>query len=162
MSDAKRRLLEKVLRGEMARQNQEAPLEARAPGTAIPLAPDQHLIWLSSQMAASEPAYNEPVTIHYRGALDREALERAFNEVIRRHEILRTTFAQVNSEIVQAVHDRLTISIPFLDLSKLEKQDREQEAGRIAVADARRLFDLGVGPLIRARLVKMEPEYHRL
>jgi amino acid adenylation domain-containing protein len=82
--------------------------------------------------------------------------------VVRRHEILRTTFAQVDQEIVQAVHDQLTIQIPFLDLSKLEKQQREQEANRTAVTAARRLFDLGSGPLIRACLVKMEPEYHRL
>ncbi len=162
MSAAKRRLLEKLLRGEVARQNQEAPLEPRAAGTAIPLAPDQHLLWLSAQMAASEPAYNEPVTIHHRGALNREVLERAFNEMVRRHEILRTTFAEAGHEIVQAVHDHLTIQIPFLDLSKLEKEEREEEANRAAVADARRMFDLGVGPLIRARLVEMEPEYHRL
>ena len=79
MSDAKRRLLEKLLRGEAARQNREAPLEPRAAGVPIPLAPVQQLFWLSSQMAGSEPAYNEPVTIHYRGALDRDVLERAFN-----------------------------------------------------------------------------------
>ena len=162
MSSVKRRLLEKLLRGEVSRQNWEAPLEPRVPGTAIPLAPDQHVIWLSSQMAATEPAYNEPVTIHYRGALDRQILERAFHEVVRRHEILRTTFAQVDQDIVQAVHDHLTIPIPFLDLSKLEKQQREEEAVEAASADARRVFDLGVGPLIRARLVRMEPEYFRL
>jgi amino acid adenylation domain-containing protein len=162
MSDAKRRLLEKLLRGEAARQNREAPLEPRAAGVPIPLAPVQQLFWLSSQMAGSEPAYNEPVTIHYRGALDRDVLERSFNEVIRRHEILRTTFAQIDQEIVQAVHDHLTIPFPLLDLSALEKSQRELEAERIATADARRPFDLGVGPLIRVRLVKMEAEYYRL
>lgn len=162
MSDAKRRLLEKFLRGEVARQTWDLPIEPRAPGTSAPLAPDQNLLWLSAQMAASEPAYNEPVTLHRRGPLDPEALERAVNEVIRRHEILRTTFAPVEGEVVQVVHDRMTIQIPFLDLSELPPEERERRANEIAVADSRRPFDLAVGPLLRARLVQMEPEYHRL
>ncbi len=161
-SGAKQRLLEKVLRGEVARQTWELPIEPRAPGTAAPLAPDQHVIWLASQMSASEPVYNEPITFHYRGMLDREILGRALNEVVRRHEILRTSFAQADGEVVQAVHDHLTIQVPYLDLSKLPRERGEEEANETAVADSRRLFDLGMGPLIRARLVKMEGEYHRL
>jgi hypothetical protein len=61
-----------VLRGEVSRQNWEIPLEPRVAGAAVPLAPDQYLIWLSAEMAGAEPAYNEPITIHYRGALDRK------------------------------------------------------------------------------------------
>jgi len=162
MSGTKRRLLEKFLRGEVARQNWEIPLEPRTPGAAVPLAPDQHLIWLSTEMAGSEPAYNEPITLHYRGALDRALLERSFHEVVRRHEILRTTFAPVDGEVVQAVHDRLTIPIPFLDLSRFSKEESERRANETARADCLRPFDLSVGPLLRARLVKLEPEYHRL
>jgi amino acid adenylation domain-containing protein len=162
MSGAKRRLLEKFLRGEVARQNWEIPLEPRAAGSPAPLAPGQHLIWLSAEMAGAEPAYNEPLTLHYRGPLDQEALERSFHEVLRRHEILRTTFAEVNGEVVQAVHDHLTIPIPYSDLSRLSRAESERRANEIALADCARLFDLGVGPLIRARLVKLEPEYHRL
>ena len=161
-SDAKQRLLEKFLRGEMARQTWDAPIEPRAPGVAAPLAPGQHLIWLSAQMTASEPIYNAPITIHHRGPFDLEILRRAFSELTRRHEILRTTFASVDGEVVQAVHDDIKIQIPFLDLSALSEASREQEANQEAVADALRLFDLGVGPLVRARLVKLEPEYHRV
>jgi amino acid adenylation domain-containing protein len=161
-SDAKRRLLEKFLRGEVSRQNWDAPIEPRTPGAHAPLAPGQHLIWLSSQMTASEPIYNAPITIHHRGLLDRETLERAFHEFARRHEILRTTFASIDGEVVQAIHDHLTIQIPLLDLSNLSKDQAELEANRMAVADSLRLFDLSVGPLIRARLVKLEPEYHRI
>src|ERR1700677_4751031 len=65
MSSAKRALLEKLSRGDAALQSREAPLEPRPAGAAVPLAPDQNLIWLSSQMAGQQPAYNEPVTIHY-------------------------------------------------------------------------------------------------
>ncbi len=107
------------------------------------------------------PSTNEPLTIHYRGEFDAAIFERALNEVIRRHETLRTTFATVNGEIMQVIHDRLPIQTPLLDLSKLSVEQAEIEANKAAIADAHRLFDLGVGPLIRARIVKMEQEYHR-
>ena len=147
-SDAKRRLLEKFLRGEVSRQNWDAPIEPRAPGVAAPLAPGQHLIWLSAQMTASEPIYNAPLTIHHRGPFDHQILQRAFNELTRRHEILRTTFASVDGEVLQAVHDQLPIQIPFLDLSTPARRRSPGAVKRIreAVADALRLFDLGVGP----------------
>ena len=167
MSGAKRRLLEKYLRGEAAKSTWELPLEPRIAGSPAPLAPDQYLIWLSSQMT-TEPAYNEPVTVHFRGPLDREAFERAFQEVVRRHKTLRTTFTSVEDEVVQTIHDYAPIQIPFLDLSNLAEGSREsealreKEANRVAAADARRPFDLAAGPLFRARLVKMGPELHRL
>ncbi len=161
-SEAKRRLLEKFLRGEVARQNWEVPIEPHAPGISAPLAPGQYLIWLSSQMTAADPIYNAPITIHRRGPLDRETLQRTFDEFVRRHEILRTTFTSVEGEVVQAVHQQLRISIPFVDLSMLPPEAREQEAKRLAEADACRPFDTAMGPLCRMRLVQLEPEYHRL
>lgn len=161
-SDAKQRLLEKFLRGEVSRQNWEVPIEPRADGSPVPLAPGQHLIYLSAKITAPEPVYNAPFTIHHRGPLDPEVLQRAFEEVVRRHEILRTTFASVGDQVVQAVHDHLTIQIPFLDLSNLPEHQREQEAIRVAEADGRRVLDPSLGPLLRARLVKMEAEYYRL
>jgi hypothetical protein len=63
-SDSKKRLLEKFLRGEVARQNWETPLEPRPPGDPIPLAPSQYQVWLHAQMASGAPLYNEPITLH--------------------------------------------------------------------------------------------------
>ncbi len=161
-SDAKRRLLERFLRGEVARQNWEVPLQERRPGDPVPLAPSQQQIWLHSQIAGNAPLYNEPFTVHYRGMLDRAALERSFEELLRRHEIWRTTFASLDGQVVQAVHPSLTIPIPFADLTALPREQREPEALRIAAMDARRPFDLGVGPLLRAQLLKLEDNDHRL
>jgi amino acid adenylation domain-containing protein len=161
-SDAKKRLLERFLRGEAARQNWEAPLEQRQPGDPIPLAPSQHQVWLHAQMAPGTPLYNEPITLHYRGTLDRAVLERSFHEILRRHEIWRTTFASVDGQVVQAVHADLTVAIPLTDLTGLPEREREREALRIATAEARRPFDLSVGPLLRARLIKFADDYHRI
>ena len=105
-SDAKQRLLERMLRGEAAGANKEEPIEPRAAGARVPLAPSQRQIWLHSQMAPDVPVYNEPITIRRRGPLDREILERSFQEIVRRHEIWRTTFPTVDGHVVQTVHQQ--------------------------------------------------------
>lgn len=161
LSESKRKLLERMLRGEAVRQSFEAPLEPREPGTPIPVAPAQQQIWLHSQIAP--PAiYNEPVTVHFRGALDRQALERSFQEIIRRHEAWRTTFASADGQTVQVIHPELPVAIPFHDLSGMPREQRESELKRLAGADARRPFDLGMGPLLRARLFQLSSGDHRL
>jgi amino acid adenylation domain-containing protein len=113
-------------------------------------------------MAPGLPLYNEPVTLRYSGPLDRDALERSFAELQRRHAIWRTTFASVDGEVVQAIHETLPITMPFSDLSALDPDQRAAQAARLATADARRAFDLNVGPLLRMRLVKFGVEDHRV
>ncbi len=162
LSSLKQRLLERMLTAEAQRQVTEAPLEPRAAHERVPLAPCQHQLWLHTQLNPQAPLYNEPMTLHFHGRLDREALERAFEEMIQRHEIWRTTFAYVDGEVLQAIHDDLPIQIPFHDLSSHPLADRELEATRLATADAHRPFDLSVGPLMRARLVKLDEEQYRL
>jgi amino acid adenylation domain-containing protein len=161
LSESKRRLLERVLRGEMARATWEAPVQARPPGTTVPLAPSQQHVWLDSQMGDTRFVYNEPVTIHYHGPLDPRVFERSFHEFLRRHEIWRTTFASVDGQVVQVVHPQMAIDIPFCDLSGLPPEDGEAEATRIATADARHPFDLAVGPLLRGRLFKLREDRYR-
>ena len=161
-SDSKKRLLDRFLRGETVHQCARGPREPRQPGDPVPLAPSQQQVWLHAQMAPGLPLYNEPLTLHYRGALDRKALEASFRELLRRHEIWRTTFASVDGQTVQNVHPDLTISIPFSDLTGLPPERREREALRIAGMDARRPFDLGLGPLVRVRLVKLAQDYYRI
>ena len=162
LSALKQRLLERMLTVEAQRQVRESPLEPRAAHERVPLAPCQHQIWLHTQLNPQAPLYNEPMTLHFHGCLDREALERAFEEMIQRHEIWRTTFAYVDGEVLQAIHDHLPIQIPFHDLSSYPEADREMEATRLATVDARRPFDLSVGPLMRARLIKLDEEQYRL
>jgi amino acid adenylation domain-containing protein len=162
LSPLKQRLLERMLRAEAQRQLQESPIDPREPATRVPLAPCQQQIWLHAQLDPLAPIYNETMTLHFRGELDRPALERAMEEMIQRHEIWRTTFAYVDGQVIQVIHDRLPIQIPFHDLTGVPEAGREQEATRLATADAHRPFDLGVGPLMRARLVKLNADQFRL
>jgi len=161
VSELKRRLLDRVLRGEMARTIWEAPVQPRTLGTKVPLAPSQQQVWLHSQMGDTRFVYNEPITIHYRAPLDEGAFRRSFHEFLRRHEIWRTTFASVDGQVVQVVHPHLDIEIPLCDLTTLPSEAREAEAMRIATADARRPFDLAVGPLLRGRLFKLCGDRYR-
>src|SRR5579864_1251793 len=97
-SDAKRKLLEKYLRGEVGARAETQRIGRRPEGERIPLSHAQEQVWVHAQIAPEIPLYNEPVTIHYSGPLDVAALERAFNEILRRHEAWRTCFVVVNGQ----------------------------------------------------------------
>ena len=89
-----------------------------------------------------------------------DALERSFNEVVRRHEALRTTFAEMDGRPVQIIADSLTIGLRIDDLSALPEDDREAEAARLANLEAQQPFDLRSGPLLRTRLLKLAEDHH--
>ncbi len=127
----------------------------RGPGP-VPLSSSQRQMWLHSRLAGDLPLYNEPFTIHRNGPLDPACLTRSLNEVIRRHEILRTVFPTVNGEPVQLVQPKLEIEVEFGQAAS------EAEALEMATADALLPFDLTTGPLIRARVVRLGDEIYRI
>jgi len=162
ISEQKRKLLEQYLR-----QRSEEPIVAetiprRAPGAVIPLTFAQQQVWLHAQLAPDTPVYNEPFTVHRKGPLNVAALERSFTEVIRRHEAWRTTFARVDGQPVQVIHPPFEIKLPVVDLRNLSESERVAAALQLATEDARQPFDLAKLPLLRARLVRLADEEHRL
>ena len=96
------------------------------------------------------------------GTFSLTVLERTFNEILRRHEIWRTSFEIVEDEIVQRVHPELRIRLAFDDLTSLPSSERDGEALRMASEDARQQIDLRDAPLFRARVVKLAEDEHRL
>jgi Condensation domain/Phosphopantetheine attachment site len=129
---------------------------AKRGGGPFPLSLNQRQLWLHSQLAPDVPLYNEPFTIHRRGPVDTASLTRSLNEVIRRHDILRTTFPIVDGEPVQVIRPEFEIQIMAHQLNS------ESRAIELATEDALRPFDLARGPLIRARLVRFAETDHRL
>jgi hypothetical protein len=103
-----------------------------------------------------------PTQIRLTGKLNVTSLERAINEVVRRHEVLRTTFRTVNGEPVQVVAPAQPVRLPILDLSQIGEAERQRETDRHAIAEARRPFDLRQGPVWRARLVRLAAAEHVL
>lgn len=122
----------------------------------------QQRLWFLQQMSPSSVAYNMPFNSRLSGKLDTDAFRRAFGEVVRRHEILRTSFEVMNGQPVQIISDLASPSLPVLDLSILPADEREREVVRLATEDAQRPFDLSHAPLFRARLVRLEQDEHVL
>jgi amino acid adenylation domain-containing protein len=162
LSDAKRQLLERYLAGARVTRTVE-PDPNRALGDPLPLTFAQQQVWLHAQMASDVPFYNETITIYRHGPLDLKVLERCLLEIIRRHEILRTTFDTIAGRPVQIVQPPpKTFLVPIVDLRHLPEGEREGEAVRLATTDARRLFDLKTGPSLRILVVRLEDEQFRL
>jgi amino acid adenylation domain-containing protein len=164
LNEARRKqLLESYFRTHLeASSEQPSQITPRAPGAAMPLTFAQQQLWLHAQLAPNTALYNEPLTVRHRGLLNVPALERAFNEIVRRHEAWRTTFPVVDGEPLQRVGPPFPVDLPEIDLRALASAEREEEAVRLATADARLPFDLASGPLFRAKLVRLDEEEHRL
>ena len=128
----------------------------------LPLSFAQEQLWLLYQLNPDTPVYNEPLTIRLTGWIDVTALEQSLNAVIRRHEVLRTTFSTVNGQPVQVIHPAATLKLPVVDLQVLPSLERETEALRIATLEARKPFDLTSGPLLRATLIQLSEVDYRL
>ena len=164
-ADLRRRLMERMLRGEAsleAATAQPDPIRPRDPSRPLPLTREQNQLWLHAEMAPQTPLYNEAFTVHRRGAYDHRALEQALTEIVRRHEIWRTSFREEKGELRQHVAAPFDVSLPIIDLSHLPDGEREAEAVRLATEDARAPIDLETAPLFRGRVVKFAADEHRL
>jgi amino acid adenylation domain-containing protein len=120
----------------------------------------QHRLWFLDQLEPGSPAYNIPIAVRIAGELDVPALGRALNEVVRRHESLRTTFAAIDGKPVQVIAPSLSLPLEVEDLSSLPQDAREAEVARRLREEARAPFDLARGPLVRASLLRLGPAEH--
>jgi amino acid adenylation domain-containing protein len=127
-----------------------------------PLSFSQERLWFLDELDPGVPIYNLYGSNEFRKPLDVEALQRAFTEVVRRHEILRTTFQGVEGIAVQIIAPPSPFPLPVIDLSGLPPPERAKEANRLEVEEARAPFDLRKGPLLRAKLVRFQDSHHRL
>ena len=122
-------------------------------GSRLPLSFAQQRLWFLDRLEPDSPLYNLPTAMRLRGELDRAALERALQEIVRRHEVLRTTFHTVDGEPVQFISPPETtaqlVSLTFDDLSALSEERREQKARGIVQTEAQAPFSLQEGPLVR-------------
>ena len=137
---------------------QAVPIKPASRTEPIPLSFTQQQLWLIDQLEPGNAAYNVPVIMRLAGLLDVAVLRESLNEIVRRHEALRTTFVVVDEQPIQVIAAALTLHLPIVDLRQLAKLDCEEESQRLARAEARRPFDLAQGPLIRATLLWPEAE----
>ncbi|HTR38616.1 MAG TPA: amino acid adenylation domain-containing protein [Bryobacteraceae bacterium] len=128
----------------------------------LPLAFEQRRLWFLQQLHASSPVYNIPLAVRFSGDLNTGVLQRALTEVAMRHEALRVSFTLDAGEVVQRIAPRIEVSMPEIDLAPLTADQREAELQRIKIAEAELPFDLGRGPLIRAKLLRLSSREHFL
>ncbi|HYG65511.1 MAG TPA: amino acid adenylation domain-containing protein, partial [Thermoanaerobaculia bacterium] len=136
------------------------PIERTALDEPPPLSFAQQRLWFIQQMEPESSAYNLATPWRVRGLLEVDVLARSLREIVRRHEVLRTTFESRQGGTVQIVH---TVDLRFLaliDLSALPAPRRWAESSRLTRAEARRPFDMERGPLLRTALLRLEPEEH--
>ena len=163
LSDAKRELVAQMLRGKAGlRPQQRGAIERRPAGAIVPLSAAQRQVWLHATMAPDVPLYNESITIHRLGRFDLAAMAASLQEILRRHEIWRTSFALDGAEPIQIVHPEVPLRLPVDDVSHLPEAERDAAALAIGTADAILPIDLATAPLFRARIVKLAGEEHRL
>jgi amino acid adenylation domain-containing protein len=134
------------------------PITPVSRDAALPLSFAQQRLWFLDQLEPHSPLYNNPSAFRLKGWLDINALERSLNEIIRRHEALRTSFSMADGQPVQIIAPHLTLSIPLTDLRHLPEAERAAQARRLAVEAARSPFDLSQGLLLRASLVQLDDD----
>ena len=136
----------------------EPPIERVPRSGLLPLSFSQERLWFLDRLQPGSAAYNMPVAARLRGVLAPALLARSLNEIVRRHDALRTTFGAADGQPFQRIAVRLEIPLPLLDLSGLAAAEREAELGRQMAAEAAAPFDLERGPLLRARLCRLAAE----
>ncbi|HEU0054941.1 MAG TPA: condensation domain-containing protein, partial [Longimicrobium sp.] len=128
----------------------------------LPLSFAQERLWFIARLQPDSPAYNMPFVLHLDGALDAGALGRALEEIVRRHETLRTVFRQGEIGPVQVVLPPPSIDLTPVDLSALGDEEREAEAARLADEEAKLPFDLATSAPVRFGLLRLGEAEHRL
>ncbi len=128
----------------------------------FPTSFSQQRLWFLDQFEPGTAAYNLPRTLRLTGKLDGRSLAMALKAAVSRHESLRTVFTSVDGESFQIILPDIELDLPVIDLRHLAFQEREQAAFRVAGEEARQPFDLGAGPLLRARLLQLDAEDHIL
>lgn len=136
------------------------PRRAARYATQAPLSFSQERLWFLYRLEPESYAFNITNAVRLTGTLNAASLENALNEIVRRHEALRTSFANIDGEPVQIIAPELRIPLRVFDLRQLPTQQREAEAARLITAAAREPFDLTHGALLRTLLVQLEDNQH--
>jgi amino acid adenylation domain-containing protein len=161
LSEHQKRLLAQRLSQRRPAGGAGIPRTAAGPGP-FPLSFAQQRFWFLTQLSPASAAFNCSEIHRLRGPLDVVLLERSLNEVVRRHDVLRTRFEIVDGVPRQHVDPVVHIVLPLTDLSGLAPDDREQRRWADLVEESRRPWTLDTGPVVRARLWRFASDDHLL
>ncbi|HEV2845900.1 MAG TPA: condensation domain-containing protein, partial [Thermoanaerobaculia bacterium] len=150
------------LAGERSDETGRTPLRPVPRDGALPLSFSQERLWFLDRLEGGGPAYNIFAAVRLAGRLDAVRLRDAFQGLVRRHESLRTRFAETGGSPAQVIAPVLEVGLPLVDLAGLGPEEREAEVKARAHTEARWRFDLAAGPLVRLSLLRLGEEEHAL
>jgi len=142
---------------------QLSPIEVISRNQNLPLSFGEEQMWFLAQVEPGNPFYNEHFTIYLPGSLNQLALEQSFNQIIDRHEILRTNFSVVDGQPIRIVQPTCYLSLPLINLQEIASEsDRETEVLRLVTEKARQPFNLTSDSLLRTTLIQLSDTDYRL
>ncbi|HEX2178256.1 MAG TPA: condensation domain-containing protein, partial [Actinomycetota bacterium] len=160
LSDKRRELLRLLAGKDPAPQPAEKPEPPRI--GVHPCSFGQERLWFMDRLSHENAIYNQTQVVEVQGPLDVEALRRALDEIVRRHDILRTSIREEGGRPVQVVEPELAVPLTFEDLSDLGPAEQQERSRRIVDNQALGIFELATPPLYRMTLLRMGPERHLL
>jgi len=143
-------------------RTEELPMERISRDQPLALSFAQQRLWFLDQLSPGGTVYNISANMVFKGPLDLAALEASLNEVVRRHESLRTSFGLIDGQPVQTIAPICSLILPVINLVGSSVGEREAEVQREAQEDRKTPFDLTFGPLLRLKLLRFGAEEHVL
>jgi amino acid adenylation domain-containing protein len=153
-------------KAETARQDKEPlpvlPIQRAPRDEHIPLSFAQERIWFLNKLNPANASYHVPRAFRLRGTLNTDLIAQVFTELVRRHEILRTTFPSIEERPVQVIHPPEPFDIKLVDLSLLTANVQEEQVHKLIVDQGRKPFDLAADRLVRLTIVQLRPQENAL
>jgi amino acid adenylation domain-containing protein len=162
LSPAKRAILEQRLQQKTLTTNEKQGITPRNSQEDAVLSSSQQRMWFLDRLEPGNPAYNRPTNIRLTGQLNTAVLEQSLNEIIRRHEVLRTHFPAVQGQPKIAVNPHFYLSLPILDLCNFSIGEQQEKVQQLAAQAAQKSFDLEQDCSIEAILIVLNKEEHIL
>jgi amino acid adenylation domain-containing protein len=162
LSRNKRALLKALLQEEGVVPSSSHEIPRRKPGETVSLSFAQQRLWFLDQLEPNSALYNITKAVRVSGFLNVEALQKTFDAVVARHEVLRTNFADVDGVPVQIIAEGWPVALRVTDLSQMSASEREAGVQRLLKEEASRPFNLSSDLMLRATLLKLESEEHIL
>ncbi|HXC31870.1 MAG TPA: amino acid adenylation domain-containing protein [Verrucomicrobiae bacterium] len=138
------------------------PIERRKSSGPAPLSFAQEQLWFLDRLSPGSPVYNMNDVVDFQGEYTAGAMRRALQELVRRHEILRTEFSHSSGQPEQVILPEMDLLLAEVDLSSLPEADRQKEWTRVVREQGRKAFELSKAPLVRATMVHLSSRRHRL
>ncbi len=162
LSASQRALLEQRLLERRTAAGQRQRITRRAEDGPAPLSYAQELLWLLSQVFDDGIAYNAPGAFQLEGTLDLDVLTRAFEGLVDRHAILRTTYFEIDGRPLQRIGSDTSVELNVIDLRGRRADEQHAEAQRILKEESRFAFDLVNGPVMRPTVIRLADDEHIL